>query len=54
MGTAGQWCTQGLPMIGEHYALQWKPPAEYDLHKVRQSSSTTLQTLTQAGTNLDY
>jgi len=21
----------GLPMIGEHYALQWKPPAEYDL-----------------------
>ncbi|GAC1565325.1 MAG: hypothetical protein NVS3B14_02630 [Ktedonobacteraceae bacterium] len=23
----------GLPMIGEHYALQWKPPAEYDLSK---------------------
>jgi hypothetical protein len=21
----------GLPMIGEHYALQWKPPAEYNL-----------------------
>jgi uncharacterized protein YPO0396 len=24
----------GLPMIGEHYALQWKPPAEYDLAKL--------------------
>ncbi|MGI9059270.1 MAG: TIGR02680 family protein [Ktedonobacteraceae bacterium] len=24
----------GLPMIGEHYALQWKPPAEYDLTKL--------------------
>lgn len=23
----------GLPMIGEHYALQWKPPTEYDLSK---------------------
>lgn len=23
----------GLPMIGEHYALQWKPPAEYDMSK---------------------
>jgi Putative exonuclease SbcCD, C subunit len=23
----------GLPMIGEHYALQWKTPAEYDLSK---------------------
>ena len=23
-----------LPMIGEHYALQWKPPAEYDLTKL--------------------
>jgi SbcC/RAD50-like, Walker B motif len=25
---------KGLPMIGEHYALQWKPPAEYDLTKL--------------------
>ncbi len=25
---------RGLPMIGEHYALQWKPPAEYDLTKL--------------------
>jgi Putative exonuclease SbcCD, C subunit len=24
----------GLPMIGEHYALQWKPPTEYDLAKL--------------------
>ena len=24
----------GLPMIGEHYSLQWKPPAEYDLAKL--------------------
>src|SRR5256884_1546195 len=24
----------GLPMIGEHYALQWKPPAEYDMSKL--------------------
>ena len=24
----------GLPMIGEHYALQWKPPVEYDLTKL--------------------
>jgi len=24
----------GLPMIGEHYSLQWKPPAEYDLTKL--------------------
>ncbi len=23
----------GLPMIGEHYALQWKPLTEYDLNK---------------------
>ena len=23
----------GLPMIGEHYALQWKPQTEYDLNK---------------------
>jgi hypothetical protein len=25
---------KGLPMIGEHYALQWKPPVEYDLTKL--------------------
>src|SRR6266516_2060831 len=25
---------KGLPMIGEHYALQWKPPTEYDLTKL--------------------
>ena len=25
---------KGLPMIGEHYALQWKPPSEYDLTKL--------------------
>jgi SbcC/RAD50-like, Walker B motif len=25
---------KGLPIIGEHYALQWKPPAEYDLTKL--------------------
>jgi uncharacterized protein (TIGR02680 family) len=25
---------KGLPMIGEHYALQWKAPAEYDLAKL--------------------
>ena len=24
----------GLPMIGEHYALQWKPPAEYDMTRL--------------------
>ena len=24
----------GLPMIGEHYSLQWKPPAEYDMTKL--------------------
>ncbi|GAC1503710.1 MAG: TIGR02680 family protein [Ktedonobacteraceae bacterium] len=24
----------GLPMIGEHYALQWRPPAEYDMTKL--------------------
>ncbi len=24
----------GLPMIGEHYSLQWKPPVEYDLTKL--------------------
>jgi uncharacterized protein YPO0396 len=23
-----------LPLIGEHYALQWKPPAEYDMTKL--------------------
>jgi uncharacterized protein (TIGR02680 family) len=23
-----------LPMIGEHYSLQWKPPVEYDLTKL--------------------
>src|SRR5581483_8871352 len=23
-----------LPMIGEHYSLQWKPPAEYDMAKL--------------------
>ena len=23
----------GLPMIGEHYSLQWKPPTEYDMSK---------------------
>ncbi len=23
-----------LPMIGEHYALQWKPPAEYDMTRL--------------------
>ncbi|GER86493.1 TIGR02680 family protein [Dictyobacter vulcani] len=23
-----------LPMIGEHYSLQWKPPAEYDMTKL--------------------
>lgn len=23
-----------LPMIGEHYALQWKPPVEYDMAKL--------------------
>ncbi|GHO65123.1 TIGR02680 family protein [Ktedonobacter sp. SOSP1-52] len=23
-----------LPMIGEHYSLQWKPPAEYDLTRL--------------------
>jgi SbcC/RAD50-like, Walker B motif len=25
---------KGLPMIGEHYTLQWKPPTEYDLTKL--------------------
>lgn len=24
----------GLPMIGEHYSLQWKPPTEYDMAKL--------------------
>ncbi|HEX6483020.1 MAG TPA: SbcC/MukB-like Walker B domain-containing protein [Ktedonobacteraceae bacterium] len=24
----------GLPMIGEHYSLQWKPPTEYDMTKL--------------------
>jgi len=24
----------GLPMVGEHYALEWKPPADYDLAKL--------------------